>query len=60
MLVSQYHHGGPVIAFQVENEYGAFNKDEKYMPYIKEVRTLCVLLHLYVSFSKLCFSGMHF
>ncbi|XP_058518318.1 beta-galactosidase-1-like protein 3 [Ochotona princeps] len=36
MVPLQYRHGGPVIAFQVENEYGAFNKDENYMPYIKE------------------------
>uniref|UniRef100_A0A3B4ZFX7 Beta-galactosidase n=1 Tax=Stegastes partitus TaxID=144197 RepID=A0A3B4ZFX7_9TELE len=27
--------GGPIIALQVENEYGSFAKDEKYMPFIK-------------------------
>ncbi|KAM6173397.1 beta-galactosidase-1-like protein 3 [Erethizon dorsatum] len=32
----QYHQGGPVIAVQVENEYGSFNKDEHYMAYLKE------------------------
>uniref|UniRef100_A0A2K6FDT9 Glycoside hydrolase 35 catalytic domain-containing protein n=1 Tax=Propithecus coquereli TaxID=379532 RepID=A0A2K6FDT9_PROCO len=30
----QYCRGGPVIAVQVENEYGSFNKDENYMPYL--------------------------
>uniref|UniRef100_A0A8C9Q168 Galactosidase beta 1 like 3 n=1 Tax=Spermophilus dauricus TaxID=99837 RepID=A0A8C9Q168_SPEDA len=32
----QYHRGGPVIAVQVENEYGSFNKDKDYMSYVKE------------------------
>ncbi|XP_050016029.1 beta-galactosidase-1-like protein 3 isoform X3 [Alexandromys fortis] len=36
ILPLQYHHGGPVIAFQVENEYGSFSKDGSYMEYIKE------------------------
>nr|XP_048314716.1 beta-galactosidase-1-like protein 3 [Myodes glareolus] len=36
ILPLQYHHGGPVIAVQVENEYGSFNKDGSYMEYIKE------------------------
>ncbi|XP_068601669.1 beta-galactosidase-1-like protein 2 [Brachionichthys hirsutus] len=27
--------GGPIIAVQVENEYGSYAKDEKYMPFIK-------------------------
>ncbi|KAL4674801.1 hypothetical protein H8959_018735 [Pygathrix nigripes] len=30
----QYRQGGPVIAVQVENEYGSFNKDKTYMPYL--------------------------
>ncbi|XP_034366431.1 beta-galactosidase-1-like protein 3 [Arvicanthis niloticus] len=34
ILPLQYRHGGPVIAVQVENEYGSFKKDEKYMGYI--------------------------
>uniref|UniRef100_A0A2K6T092 Galactosidase beta 1 like 3 n=1 Tax=Saimiri boliviensis boliviensis TaxID=39432 RepID=A0A2K6T092_SAIBB len=34
----QYRQGGPVIAMQVENEYGSFNKDKKYMPYLRKVR----------------------
>lgn len=37
LFASQYRHGGPVIAVQVENEYGSFNKDNDYMEYIKEV-----------------------
>lgn len=38
LLFSQYKHGGPIIAVQVENEYGSYNKDPAYMPYIKKVR----------------------
>ncbi|XP_012865063.1 PREDICTED: beta-galactosidase-1-like protein 3 [Dipodomys ordii] len=36
MVPLQYHQGGPVIAVQVENEYGSFNKDKSYMAYLKE------------------------
>ncbi|XP_019065857.1 beta-galactosidase-1-like protein 3 [Fukomys damarensis] len=36
MLPLQYQQGGPVIAVQVENEYGSFNKDKHYMAYLKE------------------------
>ncbi|KAM6988308.1 beta-galactosidase-1-like protein 2 [Tautogolabrus adspersus] len=32
----QYSKGGPIIAVQVENEYGSYAKDEDYMPFIKE------------------------
>ncbi|XP_076592230.1 beta-galactosidase-1-like protein 2 isoform X2 [Chaetodon auriga] len=32
----QYSKGGPVIAVQVENEYGSYAKDKEYMPFIKE------------------------
>uniref|UniRef100_A0A4W6CUS4 Uncharacterized protein n=1 Tax=Lates calcarifer TaxID=8187 RepID=A0A4W6CUS4_LATCA len=32
----QYSRGGPIIAVQVENEYGSYAKDEEYMPFIKE------------------------
>ncbi|XP_027435968.1 beta-galactosidase-1-like protein 3 isoform X1 [Zalophus californianus] len=32
----QYHRGGPVIAVQVENEYGSFAKDKDYMPYVQK------------------------
>ncbi|XP_019490299.1 PREDICTED: beta-galactosidase-1-like protein 3, partial [Hipposideros armiger] len=31
-----YHQGGPIIAVQVENEYGSFNKDKDYMPYLQK------------------------
>uniref|UniRef100_A0A3Q3EY36 Si:dkey-224e22.2 n=1 Tax=Labrus bergylta TaxID=56723 RepID=A0A3Q3EY36_9LABR len=30
-----FEEGGPVIAVQVENEYGSYAKDDKYMPFIK-------------------------
>ncbi|XP_028275000.1 beta-galactosidase-1-like protein 2 isoform X2 [Parambassis ranga] len=32
----QYSEGGPIIAVQVENEYGSYAKDEEYMHFIKE------------------------
>uniref|UniRef100_UPI00398E388D beta-galactosidase-1-like protein 2 isoform X2 n=1 Tax=Pristiophorus japonicus TaxID=55135 RepID=UPI00398E388D len=32
----QYTEGGPIIAVQVENEYGGYDKDEKYMGYVQE------------------------
>ncbi|XP_068173391.1 beta-galactosidase-1-like protein 2 [Antennarius striatus] len=32
----QYSNGGPIIALQVENEYGAYAKDVEYVPLIKE------------------------
>ncbi|XP_068601667.1 beta-galactosidase-1-like protein 2 [Brachionichthys hirsutus] len=32
----QYSKGGPIIALQVENEYGAYAKDETYMAFVKE------------------------
>ncbi|MGH0166973.1 UNVERIFIED_CONTAM: hypothetical protein FKN15_051851 [Acipenser sinensis] len=35
----QYKKGGPIIAVQVENEYGSFAVDTEYMPYMKEVFT---------------------
>ncbi|CAK6972296.1 beta-galactosidase-1-like protein 2 [Scomber scombrus] len=35
----QYSKGGPIIAVQVENEYGSYFKDKDYMPFIKEALT---------------------
>ncbi|KAM5185790.1 beta-galactosidase-1-like protein 2 isoform 1-T1 [Callospermophilus lateralis] len=32
----QYKHGGPIIAVQVENEYGSYDRDPAYMPYIRK------------------------
>ncbi|XP_076968492.1 beta-galactosidase-1-like protein 3 isoform X3 [Tamandua tetradactyla] len=32
----QYLQGGPIIAVQVENEYGSYNMDEEYMPYVRK------------------------
>ncbi|XP_066565550.1 beta-galactosidase-1-like protein 2 isoform X2 [Amia ocellicauda] len=32
----QFKKGGPIIALQVENEYGSYAMDKEYMPYIKE------------------------
>lgn len=39
-VLSQYLQGGPIIAVQVENEYGFFYKDEAYMPYLLQVSHL--------------------
>ncbi|XP_032766237.1 beta-galactosidase-1-like protein 3 [Rattus rattus] len=36
ILPLQYRRGGPVIAVQVENEYGSFRNDKNYMEYIKK------------------------
>lgn len=33
----QYKKGGPIIAVQVENEYGSYAKDPDYMTYVKKV-----------------------
>ncbi|XP_034404242.1 beta-galactosidase-1-like protein 2 [Cyclopterus lumpus] len=30
-----FEEGGPIIAVQVENEYGSYARDEKYMPFIQ-------------------------
>lgn len=40
----QFKKGGPIIAVQVENEYGSFAKDQSYMLFLKEVKFLTVLL----------------
>ncbi|XP_072342786.1 beta-galactosidase-1-like protein 2 isoform X1 [Scyliorhinus torazame] len=32
----QYKEGGPIIAVQVENEYGGYDKDQKYMNFVYE------------------------
>ncbi|XP_068173394.1 beta-galactosidase-1-like protein 2 isoform X2 [Antennarius striatus] len=31
-----FEEGGPIIAVQVENEYGSYAKDDTYMPFIKD------------------------
>ncbi|ROL53454.1 Beta-galactosidase-1-like protein 2 [Anabarilius grahami] len=32
----QFKNGGPIIAVQVDNEYGSYAKDKQYLPFIKE------------------------
>lgn len=32
----QISHGGPVIAMQVENEYGSYGNDQKYLKYLED------------------------
>lgn len=46
-LPSQFEEGGPIIAVQVENEYGSYAKDERYMPFIQNVS---LLMYCKVSF----------
>ncbi|CAB1316594.1 unnamed protein product [Coregonus sp. 'balchen'] len=36
MVPLQFKKGGPIIAVQLENEYGSFAMDNTYMPFIKE------------------------
>lgn len=33
----QYTHGGPVIAMQIENEYGSYGQDKEYLQYIRQL-----------------------
>ncbi|KAG7240916.1 hypothetical protein INR49_026214 [Caranx melampygus] len=40
LVPQQFKKGGPIIAVQVENNYGAFAKDESYMLFIKDVISL--------------------
>ena len=40
-LCFQYTNGGPIIAFQVENEYGSFSQETAHLKFIKNVS--CVL-----------------
>ena len=46
LLVFQYSLGGPIIAFQVENEYGFYgehDRSKEYMAYLKTVRKIKIL-----------------
>ncbi|XP_066506979.1 beta-galactosidase-1-like protein 2 [Hoplias malabaricus] len=36
MVPLQFKKGGPIIAVQIENEYGSFAMDSDYMPFLKE------------------------
>lgn len=45
-LFCQFEQGGPIIALQVENEYGSFAKDEKYLPFIRDVSSLKSSRHI--------------
>ena len=33
----QYKQGGPIIAFQLDNEYGSYFKDSDYLPFLKDL-----------------------
>ncbi|XP_071844090.1 beta-galactosidase-1-like protein 2 isoform X1 [Apostichopus japonicus] len=45
----QYGNGGPIIAVQVENEYGSFGKDKNYMKQVKEALTSRGIVEMLVS-----------
>lgn len=47
-LFYQFEDGGPIIAVQVENEYGSYAKDEKYMPFIKDVSLLVYFFYFLI------------
>ncbi|TMS07085.1 Beta-galactosidase-1-like protein 2 [Larimichthys crocea] len=56
-----FDEGGPIIAVQVENEYGSYAKDENYMPYIKnclESRGIKELLLTSDNWEGLRYGGM--
>lgn len=45
----QYKKGGPIIAVQVENEYGSYAKDPNYMTYVKMVMVALLLVSVSTS-----------
>jgi len=55
LVVFQYSLGGPIIAFQVENEYGSYGEhglSKEYMAYLKTVREIITLAINNVTLSK--------
>lgn len=42
----QYSQGGPIIAVQVENEYGVYATDDTYVPFIKEVGSVVLQIRI--------------
>lgn len=54
LLDPQYGKGGPIIALQVENEYGSYHQDKRYMPYIKKVSAPLIFLHIYIFLFSVC------
>uniref|UniRef100_A0A8C8Z184 Beta-galactosidase n=1 Tax=Prolemur simus TaxID=1328070 RepID=A0A8C8Z184_PROSS len=55
----QYNQGGPIIAVQVENEYGSYYLDKKYMPYVKKVSAPLIFFHIYTLLFSLLVCGGH-
>ncbi|XP_072248977.1 beta-galactosidase-1-like protein 2 isoform X1 [Leuresthes tenuis] len=56
-----FEEGGPIIAVQVENEYGSYAKDEEYMPFIKnclQTRGVSELLLTSDNWEGLRYEGM--
>lgn len=54
LLDPQYAKGGPIIAVQVENEYGSYHQDKRYLKYIKKVSAPLIFLHIYIFLISLC------
>lgn len=60
LVKHQITNGGNIIAMQVENEYGSFGRDKKYMYYLRDLmRNLGVDVQLFTSDGETCsfFSG---
>ena len=52
----QYHKNGPIVAFQLDNEFGSYSSNQDYLPYIKskfEEHGLCELFFISDSISGL-------
>uniref|UniRef100_A0A8P0TV24 Beta-galactosidase n=1 Tax=Canis lupus familiaris TaxID=9615 RepID=A0A8P0TV24_CANLF len=54
----QYAKGGPIIAVQVENEYGSYHQDKRYLKYIKKVSAPLTFLHIYIFLISLSHKGL--
>ncbi|KAM6173399.1 beta-galactosidase-1-like protein 2 [Erethizon dorsatum] len=48
----QYTKGGPIIAVQIENEYGSYQQDRKYMSFIKKTQGSWVLATVHLKDMK--------
>lgn len=56
----QITNGGPIIAMQIENEYGSYGRDKKYLRYLRDLMRengIDVLLFTSDGESKYCLSG---
>lgn len=57
---AQISKGGPIIAMQVENEYGSYARDKKYLKYLRDLmreKGIDVLFFTSDGESKYCYAG---